>query len=900
MKLLTTSFFLALAVDSTVLAADSNLRSASNKPRRRRLEQKEPCTLIFQETQFYDEEPDPTRDDDDESVGGRRRRHLKQASSIKEKKEWVCELSKADAAVAASNIVRIEGIDDAFIEANDIESGENTILFEGDTIEGDAMYVANSINAVIIGESEQKKAKNAKSGKSNRRRRLAAGAKTVLVVRVNNSNDGRKTSASASQLANDIFDDAVSLRTHYAACSNNQLTFNKATGKNIVNGVISVNLNSNVNNVDSSAVRTNMQNAANSLAGFDVRNAFDHVMFCIPPGSTDSGSKGWFAYAGVGSWYSVYNDNACTYVSAQMHELGHNFYLAHSNEAGETYRDQTGMMGISYAEDDTRMCFNPVKSWQLGWYADRQKDLNPATEAPFQTTLIGTAGYKASKDSGNSNERVIIRIGNAETSGGVTYDYYIGYNAQFGINADTKEGQNQVTVTKREAGTAYRTSDLVAKLSVGGKYTINKFRGTNNKLIIQFKSRVDGLQKAVVEVYFDGLQGNFPTMAPTEPCAPGEAFFELDLTLDYWAPEDNSWTLVHDLSAGQVGSGKNFARNSQSYYSECLNSATSYTWTLTDNHGDAICCSAGNGEFIGYVNGVEIFRGGSAQDFVASKAVKKFTTPGGAAPKPNPTKAPTPSPTPMPAPKPTSPPQPAPTTAPAPAPVPAAGNCAAGQTLFELDLQLDYWAPDDNSWTVTDGKGKTVLSGSSYKRNAADSKSMCVNNGEQYTFTLLDNWGDSICCQHGKGYVRGKLGGKETFSGGEGFGKSFQQKFIAGSNTTPGANPTSGSNGNCPSGKKQLVLELLFDYWAPDDNSWTLTTGTTTVDSGSNYARNAADTRTLCLDSGKTYTFSLLDKWGDSICCSHGKGFYKGTLAGKQIFSGGEGFGKEAKATFKV
>lgn len=26
-----------------------------------------------------------------------------------------------------------------------------------------------------------------------------------------------------------------------------------------------------------------------------------------------------FAYAGVGAWYSVFNDDACNFVSAQMH-----------------------------------------------------------------------------------------------------------------------------------------------------------------------------------------------------------------------------------------------------------------------------------------------------------------------------------------------------------------------------------------------------------------------------------------------------------------------------------------------------------------------------------------------------------------------------------------------------
>jgi hypothetical protein len=230
-----------------------------------------------------------------------------------------------------------------------------------------------------------------------------------------------------------------------------------------------------------------------------------------------------------------------------------------------------------------------------------------------------------------------------------------------------------------------------------------------------------------------------------------------------------------------------------------------------------------------------------------------------------------------------------------------------------------------------------------YQRNQGDSKQLCIPNGNQHTFLLLDAWGDSICCAHGQGFYRGTLGGQQIFAGGEGFGKSVEHKFTASGgpavvstpapvpsptpnptnkptaaptpNPTPAPtpNPTKAPTpnptpaptagqvaGSCGTGKKEFVLELLFDYWAPDDNSWTLKRGSTTISSGGNYARNASDKKTLCLDNGQTYTFTLLDSWGDSICCAHGNGFYKGTLAGQQIFSGGEGFGKQAVATFTV
>lgn len=40
---------------------------------------------------------------------------------------------------------------------------------------------------------------------------------------------------------------------------------------------------------------------------------------------------------------------------------GHNLNFAHSNEAG-SYKDQSGMMGYSYSNDDgPKMCFNSAK-----------------------------------------------------------------------------------------------------------------------------------------------------------------------------------------------------------------------------------------------------------------------------------------------------------------------------------------------------------------------------------------------------------------------------------------------------------------------------------------------------------------------------------------------------------
>ena len=67
-------------------------------------------------------------------------------------------------------------------------------------------------------------------------------------------------------------------------------------------------------------------------------------------------------------------------------------------------------------------------------------------------------------------------------------DYYIGFNRQIGINAGTQEAGNQVTIQRRNTGTGYAVSTLVAKLSAGGTYTIPNFRGSGDDVIIQVQS----------------------------------------------------------------------------------------------------------------------------------------------------------------------------------------------------------------------------------------------------------------------------------------------------------------------------------------------------------------------------------------------------------------------------
>ena len=216
------------------------------------------------------------------------------------------------------------------------------------------------------------------------------------------------------------------------------------------------------------------------------------------------------AYAYINSWNSVYSNNWCNNVSAQLHELGHNLNLAHSNEGSSTYADQSGMMGYSYNSESTpRMCFNAAKNYQLGWYSDKTKVITPgaSTDNCFAGDLYGTAFYA------NAGAQTVgIKVNDSGSSN----DFYIMYNAKTGIQSGTQEGGNQVMVveTKAGEGTGYSESVLVQKITTNtAGYSLPGFSNT----VLYVDSNTSG-SHASIRIETNGqacVVG--PTPAPTPP-----------------------------------------------------------------------------------------------------------------------------------------------------------------------------------------------------------------------------------------------------------------------------------------------------------------------------------------------------------------------------------------------
>ena len=210
----------------------------------------------------------------------------------------------------------------------------------------------------------------------------------------------------------------------------------------ITNGVGEVELNMNIKGVDSGIVESEMLLAAHRKYGIYNRKRkgeLDLIMLCLPEGTSGT----WWAYAYPNHWISVYNDNICLSLSAQMHEVGHNLGLAHSGE-DLTYDDMSGYMDYSVADQDGPFkCFNGAKSWQLGWYFDGHESIMSMPvngKREYEGRLIGAAEYKKLE---LSSDRVIVQINGHQS------DYYVSFNAQKGINSGTDEGGDEVLVHSR-------------------------------------------------------------------------------------------------------------------------------------------------------------------------------------------------------------------------------------------------------------------------------------------------------------------------------------------------------------------------------------------------------------------------------------------------------------------
>jgi len=264
----------------------------------------------------------------------------------------------------------------------------------------------------------------------------------LLIVRVLTTDS--RPSLSAAELSEQTFSNrTMTLRSQFKACSHGKLLFDplpddSKTG--IVGGVLSVQLRITVGR--SRRALTNAAVAATHAAlGGNMSDVADNIIFCHPPGSVGD----WLAYAYLNGQISAFNDKSCGYISATMHEVGHNLGFRHSNQNGE-YADETGYMGNSYKiQGYPSMCFNAHKNWISGWFLDRIVTVDPA-DGIWKGYLATFVDY----DLTSPGEYVVIKVG----------DLYMQYNRAKGMNFETREMRDQMTIARE----GQKGSELIAGL----------------------------------------------------------------------------------------------------------------------------------------------------------------------------------------------------------------------------------------------------------------------------------------------------------------------------------------------------------------------------------------------------------------------------------------------------
>mmetsp|Transcript_16257 Transcript_16257/g.23037 ORF Transcript_16257/g.23037 Transcript_16257/m.23037 type:complete len:675 (+) Transcript_16257:62-2086(+) len=116
---------------------------------------------------------------------------------------------------------------------------------------------------------------------------------------------------------------------------------------------------------------------------------------------------------------------------------------------------------------------------------------------------------------------------------------------------------------------------------------------------------------------------------------------------------------------------------------------------------------------------------------------------------------------------------------------------------------------------------------------------------------------------------------------------------------TPNPSVLNPKNG-CYGGDVKVKIEVRADKYN-DDTGWELTdaTGTKIMSQAQNtFGKEEYKMKEKCVPHG-TYTFKIVDKYGDGICCRYGQGFFRVWLDDREVLNGGS-FNKEVVASIVV
>jgi len=365
------------------------------------------------------------------------------------------------------------------------------------------------------------------------------GKKKTLVVRVSTFFDGSDgeeiqsssaaVSVSLDEIQKYVYNAPFSLKGKYEECSYGKLQINPYTGLSTGNSVLHIQpkqINDGILNVQLSKEQTDDLLLAKSVGNIHryareatelqvgtLKNQFDLVLFCLPP----SVKTGFLASAVLNRYDSYYSQAWCIRPSFQIHEVGHNLGLKHSDENTNIVGadDQTGYMGASYNSlTGPNMCFNPVNSYRLGWYPEQIDTYNPLSSSKDNNNdnkglklfyLNGVDDYDEGQSTlkqspSLSDERRLIALRLLQQD--LDNDYYIGYNRKTGINNGVVEDENDILILEKfgPPESPSGTKKVGTLKGVGGFFVIKNFNNEGKKVFIMYQSlSIDG-RDAVISV----------------------------------------------------------------------------------------------------------------------------------------------------------------------------------------------------------------------------------------------------------------------------------------------------------------------------------------------------------------------------------------------------------------
>lgn len=177
-------------------------------------------------------------------------------------------------------------------------------------------------------------------------------------------------------------------------------------------------------------------------------------------------------------------------------------------------------------------------------------------------------------------------------------------------------------------------------------------------------------------------------------------------------------------------------------------------------------------------------------------------------------------------------------------------------------LTTDRYA-SETSWTLKDAAGNTIESGSGYSNSTTYTFNWNLAAGS-YVFTILDSYGDGICCSYGSGFYSLKDGCNNTLVSGGAFGSSEVTEFCVPDGGTPPVNVAPTADANGPYAAEENVSISFSSAGSIDSDgsivsySWNFGDGGTSSSANPTHAYSVAGTYTATLtvtdDDGATGT----------------------------------------------